>query len=103
MIHHARASASPETSVEDNGTHYCGTIGRDGTPMPELQYCASPRCAAFAVRRCFDCDRPFCAAHLTRLQLSLAGAIRRFWVCRTCLVTYLNDPDVRRIVTVCVA
>lgn len=67
--------------------------------MPALQWCTCPQCMQLTASRCFECERPFCRDHLTRFQLSLAGSVRWFSVCDTCLVAYLADADMRRIIT----
>ena len=78
--------------------HVDGALGRIGMQMPATHHCASPRCARLTVTCCFECDRPYCREHLTPLQLRLPGHVTRFYVCSACLITYLKDPDVRRIV-----
>lgn len=68
--------------------------------MRFLFRCSAGSCWHRARRRCFECDRPLCLAHLVPLRITIASYSGRYLVCNDCLRSYIADPQLRRVVRI---
>ena len=55
--------------------------------------CQHHNCRRQAIIECFECERPFCEYHLSRVHLSTLNNSGGFQVCASCLEVYAQDPD----------
>jgi hypothetical protein len=54
--------------------------------------CRHQNCRRNATVECFECERPFCDYHLSRVRLPFLNN-KGFQVCASCLQVYARDPD----------
>lgn len=67
----------------------CDAMGLKHQDKPA---CSIPDCRRRSRASCFECERSYCAYHLTGVVIPFLHNIRGYLVCPACLQAYSEDP-----------
>ena len=59
--------------------------------------CRAPGCWDPTRAQCFECERPFCEAHVARVRITSDPAGTVFQLCADCLRAALAEPEIREV------